>query len=291
MDVLTALAGCVTVADHYRVQIDAENVLAPAEVDALKAAPLPATARAWVDRLALMCNRIQAPRQRFRRRNLSVNAAIYEGEGPPGAPRSLVVGFTGVGLRMMMPAAPFLQALPAERCDVLVLRDSERHAFLGGVPGYADGLAGLAARLEQDLPLARYADRRCVGTSSGGAAALAFGALIGARVALSLGGAHPSVMVRRAASGALDRTGFDRLIAAAPPGATRLVCAHGDGSVRDSIRNRLLAMAVPGAELLVVRGIAEHAVLGGLVPRKALGRFFEDVLLGDALPADGVWQP
>lgn len=291
MDIVAALAGCVTTADHYRVQIDAENLIAPPEIDALRAEALPAPAKVWVDRLAMMCARIQATRQPYRRRDLAADASFYEGSGPPGAPRSLVVGFTGVGLRMMMPTAPFLQALPAERCDVLVLRDSGRASFQRGVPGYADDLEGLATRLEADLPLSRYADRRCLGTSSGGAAALAFGALIGARVALSLGGAHPHAIARREGMEDIDRRAFDRLIAAGPPGVTRLVCAHGQESVRDSIRGRLLAMAVPGGKVLVVPGVADHAVLGGLVPRKALRRFFEEILLGETLPADGVWQP
>jgi hypothetical protein len=291
MDFVAALARCATAADHYRVQMDAENIITPAEVDALGATALPEPARIWVDRLKVMCRRIQVPIQPFRRRDLAANATFYEGSGPPGAPRSLVIGFTGVGLRMMMPVAPFLQALPAERCDVLVLRDPGRAHFMCGVPGYADDLPALAARLGDDLPLSRYADRRCLGASSGGAAALAFGALIGARLALGLGAAHPRAMTRRAGMAELDPQAFGRLIADAPPGATTLVCAHGEESRRDSVRSRLLAMSMPGGRLLIVRGVSDHAVLAGLLPYKALGRFFDEILLGDTLPADGFWQP
>jgi hypothetical protein len=120
---------------------------------------------------------------------------------------------------------------------------------------------------------------------------LAFGALIGARLALGLGAAHPRAMSRRAGLQELDPQAFGRLIADAPPGATTLVCAHGEESRRDSVRSRLLAMSMPGGRLLIVRGVSDHAVLAGLLPYKALGRFFDDILLGDTLPADGFWQP
>jgi hypothetical protein len=293
MDVRAALARCTTTADHYRVQIEAENRLSPAEVAdlAAEATTLPEPARAWVGRLAAMCARIGGPMQPFRRRDIAANVSFYEGAGPPGAPRRLIVTFTGVGMRPMMPTAPVLQGLPAQTCDVLMLRDSDRLAFLRGVPGYAADLPGLAARLEAEFPPAGYADRRCLGTSSGGAAALAFGVMTGARLALSLGGAHWRSLARRAGAGAVDHGTLDGLFAAAPMTATRLVCAHGERAHRDSVRSRLLAMAVPGCRVLVVRGVAEHAILGGLVLPKALGRFLEEILLGDTLPADGVWQP
>jgi hypothetical protein len=288
MDVLAALACCATAADHYRVQIDAENLLAPLEVDALRAAPLDPPARAWVDRLALLCTRVARQRQPFRRHDLAANAAYYEGTGA-AAGRVLVVAFTGVGLRLMMPVAPFLQALPAERCDVVVLRDSDRNSFLRGVPGYAPDLAALAARIRADMPRGRHGEWRSLGTSAGGAAALTLGAWAGARLALSLGGGHPLARALRQPALGLDHAALDRAVAEAPPG-TRLVCAHGRDSEHDSVRSRLLAMAVRG-QVLEVEGIAAHAVLGGLVPRAALTRFLAEILLGDSLPADGVWRP
>jgi hypothetical protein len=278
-------------ADHYRVQIEAENHLTPAEVAALAAAELPGPAHAWVGKLAQMCARIGSPSRPFRHRPIAQNVSLYEGAGPAEAPRGLVVAFTGVAMRMMLPIAPFLQALPADRVDVLVLRDPNRVAFLDGVPGYAASLPALAARLEADLPLARYADRRCVGTSSGGAAALVFGRLVGARVALSLGGAHPRGLVMRTARPELDRFAFEPLMAGAGPSLTRMICAHGEDFPRDSVRSRLLAMTLTRSEVLVVREVATHGVLGGLVQRDALPRFLEEVLLGDAPPAGGAWRP
>lgn len=293
MDVAAELARCETTADRYRVQIEAENELSPAEIAALHAAAseLPEPSRAWVDKLAAMCRRIRDPIQPFRRRALGPGVSFLEGSAAPGAPRALVVAFTGVAQRMMLPLAPFLQGLPADRCDVVVLRDPNRLAFLAGLPGYAPDLPALAARLAADLPMDRYAGRYCVGASSGGAAALAFGPLVGARIALSLGGLHPRCMALRGAPAEIDRYVFERLREAGPRAATRLVCAHGADFLRDCVRSRLLAMTVPGSEVLVVRSVALHGVVAGLFLRDALARFLEQVLLDGALPADGAWQP
>ena len=293
MDVAAALAGCATTADRYRVQIEAENHLTPVELDALHdaAADLPEPSREWIEKLVLLCRRIRQPTQPFRRRALSPHVSLHEGSAPPGRPRSLVVAFTGVAQRMMMPLGPFLQALPADRCDVVVLRDPDRCAFLAGVPGYAADLPALADRLAADLPVADYAARCCIGVSSGGAAALAFGPWFGARLALSLGGMHPYGMGLRGATSEIDRFVFERLRAAAPAAATRLVCAHGDGFLRDAVRSRLLAMTVPGSEVLVLRGVPLHGAIAGLFQRDALTRFMEEILLDGALPEGGAWQP
>lgn len=292
MDVAAALAGCTTTADRYRVQIEAENHLTPVELDALHAAAseLPEPSREWVEKLVALCRRIRQPTQPFRRQALTADISFHEGSAPAGQQRSLVVAFTGVAQRMMMPLPPFLQALPADRCDVVVLRDPDRCAFLAGVPGYAADMAALAARLAADLPMARYAERCCIGVSSGGAAALAFAPWFGARLALSLGGMHPRGMALRGATAEIDRFALDRLRVASAPPATRLVCVHGDDFLRDAVRSRLLAMTVPGSEVLVLRGVALHGAIAGLFQRNALARFMQEILLDGALPEDGAWQ-
>lgn len=288
MDVPAALAACVTTADHYRVQIEAENVLSPLEVDGLRDAGLGRPARIWVDRLWSLCSRVARAPEPFRRHRLADDATYYEGTGATQG-RVLVVGFAGVGGRMMMPAAPFLQGLPAERCDVVLLRDSDRNSFLRGVPGYAADFPSLAARIRADMPRGRHGEWRVLGTSAGGAAALALGALTGARQALSLGGGHPVGFALRDKARGLDGDALGRAVAMAPAW-TRLVCAHGGACPGDSVRSRLLAMAVGGA-VLEVEGANHHAVLGSLLWGGTLARFFSEVLLGDSLPEDGVWRP
>lgn len=294
MDVVAALAACATTADLYRAQIDAENRMTPEEVAALaaEATALPEAARPWITRLDGMVRRVRPAPQPYRRRVIAADATLFEAEGAPGVRRDLVIGFCGVAHRLMMPVAPVLQAFPAARCDVLVLSDDSQANFLLGIPGYAADPVALATRLSRDLPLSRYAALRCFGTSAGGAAALAYGAGLGARVAMSLGGAHPLAMSGRRSQGrGFDRLAFDRVIAAAPAGRTRLFCVHGQTHARDAVRTRLQSIALPGSRALAVEGVSHHGVIAGLFLRDALVRFFEEWLLSDTPPEGGVWTP
>lgn len=291
MEVEAALAECRTAADFYRVQIDAENVMTPREVAALaaRAEALPEPARAWIARLDGMVRRVRPEPEPFRRRELAPHVQLYEGEG---APRDLVIGMTGVAMRLMLPVAPVLQAFAASRCDVLVLADAGRSNFLAGVPGYGEDPVAVTTRLARDLPLSRYAAVRCFGTSAGGAAALAYGALLGARVAMSLGGSHPLASgTRRKRDPALDRHAFDRMIAEARPGRTRMLCVFAEKHAKDAIRTRLQAVGLPGSRAVPVARLEQHGVIGGLLLHDALVRFFEELLLSDAPPEGRIWAP
>lgn len=288
MDLPVLFAACRTEADFYRVQIAAENLLAPAEVVALadRAAELPAPARTWLARLAGMMRRAAPETEPYHRRMLAEHVQFYE--GPGGGARCLVVGFTGVALRMNLPACVFLQGLPAAACDVLIIGDAARAAFLAGVRGYAPDLPALAARLARDVPgFAVYPGGiRCIGTSAGGAAALAFGRIVGARRAVSVDGAHPAALELRFAPDA-DPGALDRAVAGLPFGGTDLLVVHGEGHPRDAVRGRLLAAGLPGSRCIAVRIEGAHGLLGPLLARRALRRFLREVLLADA-PAAGM---
>lgn len=292
MDPASALAGCTTPADHYRVQLAIENRLAPTEAAALEAQldSLPEPAHDWVRRVARMARRVRRRPQPYRRHELAETVSFYEGSGPAGVQRSLVIGFTGVGQRMMLPTAPFLQALPAARCDVVILRDPAFTGFLGGVPGYAEDLPGLAARLARDIPTAWHEDRRCIGVSSGAAAAVAFGTVCGAAVSLGLGGMHPTRMLLRRAPPGTDRHLFDRLRTGLPAGRGRVICAYGTACERDAANMEHFASTLPGSRLLGVQDVAQHGVLPGLFHTGTMTRFFAEVLLG-AGPTGPLWQP
>ena len=295
MDLPALLAQCRTEADFYRIQIDAENRLAPAEIAALAAEAdrLPEMARAWLKKIMPMLRRAGEVTQPYRRRMLTEHAILYEGPPDGAAPRMLVLGFCGIAMRMNLPAPAFLQALPAASCDVLILADPSRQAFLEGIKGYAPSLPALVERIGRDAPAARYpGGLRCIGTSAGGAAALAFGVLAGARRAISVDGAHPAAMSLRDGANA-DRYAFDKAMAGRLPSATELICAHGAHHERDTVRGRLLAAGLPGARSMAIGIEGAHGLLGPLLTRRLLARFFAEVLLSDtraaALPAR--WPP
>lgn len=295
MDVVALFAGCRTEADFYRVQLDAERRLAPAEVAALLPPDdaLPEAQRLWLARLGETLALAGGALEPFRRRPLADNVTHFEGVREGAAPRSLVLAFTDVAQRMNVPVAIFLQALPAAACDVVVFADPTRTAFLSGVPGYADGIAALVARLARDLPTERYPGGiRCIGSSAGAAAALSFAIAAGARRGVSLDGAHPAALPMRHA-GRIDRTTLLDPATHAPPG-TVLLSVHGAQHRRDRIRGPLLALGLPGARSIAVEtgGEKTHGLLAVLLARRALARFLAEILLADT-PAEempAVWQ-
>lgn len=293
MDLRAAFAPCRTEADFYRVQIAAETLLAPAEIAALAPEGLPAPARAWRDRIMAMLHAVAPAIEPFRRRDLAESVTLFEGEAATGVPRCLVVAFTGIAQRMNIPAAAFLQALPAASCDVVLLRDPARAAFLTGVPGYAPDLGALATRLVADLPPGAHAGGlRCIGASAGGAAALYFGLLAGARRAVSVDGAHPSALRLRFAPEA-DRGALDAAIAGVEPRGTVLLSVHGASQAQDALRARLLALGLPGTRSIGVAVEGGHGLFGPLLAAGALRRFLAGILLADAPPhaIPDPWQP
>ncbi|NMJ44126.1 hypothetical protein GWK16_22960 [Roseomonas sp. JC162] len=290
MDLAAAFAACRTEADFYRVQIEAETLLAPAEIAAQAPEALADPARGWLERLHGSLSRIGSSVAPFRRRALADAVTLFEGPATPGVARTLVIAFAGIAQRMNIPTAVFLQALPAERCDVVMLRDPARAAFLTGVPGYAADLRALAARLAEDVPLAAYADgMRCIGTSAGGAAALCFGLLAGARRAVSVDGAHPAALRLRFAEGA-DRGALDAAIAGVEPRGTALLSAYGAFHPQDGLRARLLALGLPGARSIGIAVQGGHGLLAPLLAAGALSRFLTEFLLADT-PAEAMPDP
>lgn len=271
-------------------QILAENEEPPAVLAALleQRGRLPPGPAGWIDRMAGLMGLPGRPVQPFRRQDLAANALFYEGTG--AAPRRLLVVFGGRAQRPMMPVAAFLQHLPAERCDVLLLRDPARQSFLGGVAGYAERFAALAPRILADLPAARRAGIRCLGLSQGGAAGLYAGLLLDAEQAVAVGGLHPAPKLARLPVPGLDGWEMDRALEAAgrPGTATRLVCLHACGHERDAAGAAALRAALPAVRILAVAGTAEHNLVAEMLAAGTLAGFLGRVACGDFADG-GLW--
>lgn len=270
-------------------QIALENHEPPALLAALfeERDHLPPGPAGWAVRMAALMGLPERPVQPFRRRDLAANALFFEGVGE--APRRLIVVFGGRALRPMMPVGVFLQHLPADRCDVLLLRDPARQSFLGGVEGYAGGFAALAARLLHDLPGARRPGLRCLGMSLGGAASLYAGLLLGAEQAVAVGGVHPAPKLARMPAPGLDGREMDRALdAAGRGGATRLVALHGAEHAHDAAAAAELKAALPDLHILPVPGTGEHNLAAEMLAAGRLEGFLHRVAFGDFTDG-GLW--
>ena len=282
MNFVEAFEACRTPADFYRLQISLENECAPAEL--LPAFDcrdkLPAPARKWIENLHAMMLRGGATVQPFTREVLAENARFYHDGSSSCSEKSLLVCFCGNYQRIMIQLPVFLQHIPACSFDVVVFKDPGKLFFLRGVPGYAPTLAALRERLGRDLCLERYASVRCLGTSAGGAAALAGGAVLGAERALSFGGGHPSRVAGELAGSGLTGSEFDDVFGDADTSRTRLRAFFGIGNSTDRETAASLCGAFCGVRAVPVAGVAGHNIFFELFSKGDLQGFLDRNLLG-----------
>ncbi len=281
MKLVDAFVRCRTPADFYRVQITLENELTPPELlEQLKwRDELAPPARKWISALEEMMLRENERIQPFMRTSLSENVLFCHTGTGDGA-KSLLVGFCGNFQRLMMPLPVFLQHVPAEIFDIVILKDPGRDFFLRGVPGYVASLAQLPERLERDLPLARYASVRCIGTSAGGAAALVAGEVFGAERALSFGGGHPARAAESLEAKGLRGTELDLVFASAKQSCGLKLAFFGEANEFDRETAWSLCRAYPGTRIAPVRGVSTHNIFFELIERKELAAFISDSLQG-----------
>ena len=127
----------------------------------------------------------------WRRERLSESAFLYTAHGSP-ADKSLIVGFGGNYLRLMVPTYCILTGLDPWRHDLLLLADDRRSLFLQGVTGIADTLDDLCDRVA-DLATGRgYRRVVALGTSAGGPAAVYAAIRAGWAKAVAVGPGSPA---------------------------------------------------------------------------------------------------
>jgi acyl carrier protein len=109
--------------------------------------------------------------QAWRRTSLHRSMLLYSAGGAPDS-KTLVVGFAGNYLRLMVPAHRILAHLDPQRVDLLLLADERRSLFVHGIDGIADSLDGLCDHVDRFAAAGRYARVMAIGTSSGGPPAI-----------------------------------------------------------------------------------------------------------------------
>lgn len=284
-----------TPAGAYRVAIDIENRFTPAEVNALPlfTGGLPRETRRQLWKTRRMMRRGHPRIRTYQRSETARNATLYR--GAPTADRLLVV-FCGIAGRPMIPTPVFLQFIPETRHDVLMLRDPTGNAYTHGVPGLGNDLQETLNQLAGQIDFTRYRETRALGVSSGGAAALCTGILLGSTLALSFGGRHPSCSRRARTGNRADR--FDTLVAPLlAESGTWLANFRAENHPADEEGARSLRATLPACRDLVVTGTSNHILLAELAGqggswwrphRNRLQTVFANFLLADTPASDTV---
>lgn len=209
----------------------------------------------------------------YRRVEIAADITMYSDPAVPPGGKSLIFAFTGLAHRLMIPIAAFLQLLPAQRFDLVILVDHANLAFESGIPSYAATLPELVARLAADVGRADYQRVVTLGTSAGGLPALRAGILLGAERSIGFGPRF-NWHVGRLLKGAGTIPAFDLLCACGPRGSTRLIAVYAEGQADDAEHAARLARILL-VETRPIAGADRHNVIDFLV--KA-GRFREFLL-------------
>jgi hypothetical protein len=276
-EIVDALQACRSEREFWRVHIKAENGLTPLEVAALIkfSHRLPRASQLWLEGLAALSGFAGSEPQPFCRQPVAPHVDLYRDPFVASERKQLIIGFCGAANRLMMPVSCVLQFLPADACDLLLLRDPAKLHYIFGIPPYASSLADLARRLAADFFGEGYRRRVCYGTSMGGFVALQCGLLLEADAAISVGGRfawHPPRLLRE-----LGETvqGFDPLCACYFDTPTDLICYHSGNQV-DAEDATLLARMMP-VRRIAMPETSEHNILLVLRDKGLLKDFYDGV--------------
>lgn len=268
-----SLGQCQRGAD-LRARIDTVTVKAtPAELaDLVSAAPqrppgvaqpLGVRANLWLWRKGMQRRIARHPDAlAFTRQSLTPQLDLYRRAEVDRTGKTLIVGFAGNLMRLMLPASNIPTHLDPRACDLLVLCDPARGHFVGGVPGLGTTLTELAQSL---APQAQgYARTLAFGTSAGGLAAIAVGGINGWDGAVAIGpdspSAHPAI-----------RSVLHDL----SPGAVRTRVCYGAGRATDAEAAQEIASILGLVTLDPHPGVRQHNLLLHLMRGRRLAAAFD----------------
>jgi hypothetical protein len=263
---------CRSEREFWRLHMRAEAQLTPLEIDAMRirAHRLPELTRTWLEGVAAYGGFTDAAPQCFWRRRVAGDIDLYCDPSVPAAEKCLVLAFCGSAHRLMMPIPCTLQYLPADRCDVVVLRDQSHMHYVNGIRPYASSFFDLVRKLAVDLRVPEYMSVSTYGTSMGGFVALRCGIILNARRAISVGGTsawQPPRLVRN------DFPAFDLLCQCNAKTKTTLYCCYPADHGADAAAAAHIASFLPVRQVPIANTSA-HNVIFELWRRNQLAAFY-----------------
>ena len=282
---------CSTVNQYNRLHITLENILAPAEIRALidgvraRVVTAPEPVSHWFARWDTLLGTGQRPVQGYERHEVAPGVISYAAAGSAAerSERTLVYAFSGEANRLMMPIAMFLQSVPADRYEFVVLFDPSRHFYLRGVPTLGTSLPETIASLATRFPPSRHRRAMSLGTSAGGLAALWTGVALGLARAVSVGGITPWQVLERKQTQAIPLDAFDDLLRERAGRLPEIVLVSGEKHTRDNEKALAMSTLLP-ARHVTVAGSTHHNMLADAFAAGTLDALLEE-LLGEGDPA------
>lgn len=278
--VLNAFNQCTNAAEFYKVQIAIENDLSPADIIQLSqvADRTPPMASQFIYRMKDLILGISYKAETYQRNLISTNVVYYCDPRFEASQKTLLIGYCGAAFRLMMPTPIILQYFPANQFDILKLTDRSKSFFLNGIPSFADNFETLIEKIKSQFDISRYKSIKVIGTSAGGAAALYTGIKLGAEVALSIAGKHPTIYPM-AQQSTLNPLMFDELISLDAMSTCKVIAFYSKNSSLDEQGAYSFKKYLPSLEVIGVQGTKTHNLLHEVFIANQLQEFFGKYLI------------
>ena len=280
---------CRTENQLNRVHIALDNYMTPTEVRHFAAAlakePPQSPSRRWIETLERsMAVKAVRPVE-FERRELLKGVTQYTANVAPAARKTLILGFSGIHHRLMMPTPWWLCCLNPRVYDVLILRDFSRRSFAAGLPGLGNNLLSAMEGLRKVCDPRAYRKTVSLGASAGGVPAIIAAVHLRLDRGIGLGASHHLWYAEHAKALRADERGYLAVLASRPQPFPELVLVSGAEKKDDLAAALALHAAVP-SRLWKLRNCATHGVLKWHIERGTL-RAFLTKLLDQSLEAEG----
>jgi len=199
------------------------------------------------------------------RRSLTPHLDLYRGGDENRESRTLIVGFAGNYMRLMLPTWNILVNLDHQLYDLLLLGDPARRHFAAGAHGLGGDLQVLAQTLA--VHAEGYGRTVALGTSAGGLAAIVVAGLNGWDGAVAVCADRPSAHPE-----------IEAILRKSDLGVGRTRLCYGEGQPRDSAAAREIAAILGDVVLEPYPRLRQHNLLLHLMRRRrlrtALDRWF-----------------
>lgn len=290
---LDEISRCRTLNEFNRVHIQIEIHCSPAEVCAIidavreRGIPLLPNLQRWH---AIMDEQLRGSgkgAEPYVRTPVSPGATMYAAPATPAerARRTLVIAFTGIADRLMMPVSSFLQHCPAADHEFLVLFDRSKSNFLAGVAGLGDTLSASIDAMRARIASGGYRRAVTFGTSGGGLAAVWSAVELELERAISVGGVTPSMFALRDGPVPLDASGFEEAVRRHAGRLPETVYLAGEHALHDLEKSREMQALLP-TTTLVVPGCDNHNTLHYLRRRGELAPLLARLFGGGSATLD-----
>lgn len=206
----------------------------------------------------------------WRRQNHTRSVIHYAGSGVDAAQKTLVCGFAGNQMRLMMPTYRILTSLDPAAVDLLLLVDFNRGLFLGGVDGVGTNLEDVCVFIDDFAKRAGYKRIVSLGTSGGSLAAIYAAVRFGWSKAVAVG---PAALSRHGDfADEIERLSRQRLQCEAE------VLVETSEVARDVDASNQLKHLFPSMLIHVDKRFTDHNLLHELYKCGELPKFFDRLL-------------